>query len=291
MSRPRRLEFPVAVYHVTSRGDRREAIYRDDGVYTQRFNHRHGLVGRLFQGRYKAILVDRDAYLLALCRYVERAGLETCPRRTWDRRHRPHGWTATACTAILLGRAVTSAADRRRAAALYAQMLAESSDADLWQQGLRQQVFLGDEAFVGRMLGEQAARHGSPTRVDGIPRRQTRRPASLDRLLGQHGDRDQAIVHAYRDAGFTMIAIARQLGLSVSRVSRIISMAEARGKTWPLPPVLRPRPAGFFLSSRHFATRHEGLDQCYEPDSVTLPEPYTHLTQPHQEESCAGGCR
>lgn len=122
MSRPLRLEFPGAVYHVTSRGDRREPIYRDDadrvehlavlehaldrfdaevlayclmgnhyhlvlhtrqgnlsrlmrhlnGVYTQRFNQRHGLVGHLFQGRYKAIPVDRDAYLLALCSYVER---------------------------------------------------------------------------------------------------------------------------------------------------------------------------------------------------------------------------
>lgn len=110
-------------------------------------------------------------------------------------------------------------------------MLAESSDADLWQQGLRQQVFLGDEAFVGRMLDEQADRRGSPARADGIPRRQTRRPASLDRLLAQHGDRNEAIVHAYRDQGFTMSAIARQLGLSVSRVSRIISMAEAKGKT------------------------------------------------------------
>ena len=29
MSRPLRLEFPGAVYHVTSRGDRREPIYRD----------------------------------------------------------------------------------------------------------------------------------------------------------------------------------------------------------------------------------------------------------------------
>ena len=30
MSRPLRLEFPGAIYHVTSRGDRREAIYADD---------------------------------------------------------------------------------------------------------------------------------------------------------------------------------------------------------------------------------------------------------------------
>ena len=122
MSRPLRIKFPGAVYHVTLRGDRREPIYRDDedrtthleviaqamdrfdaqvlaycqmgnhyhlvlhtrqanlsrlmrhvnGVYTQAFNQRHALVGHLFQGRFKAILVDRDAYLLALCRYVER---------------------------------------------------------------------------------------------------------------------------------------------------------------------------------------------------------------------------
>ena len=39
------------------------------GVYTQAFNRRHAKVGHLFQGRFKAILVDRGAYncgLLAL---------------------------------------------------------------------------------------------------------------------------------------------------------------------------------------------------------------------------------
>ena len=41
-----------------------------NGVYTQRFNRRHGRVGHLFQGRFKAIVVDRDSYLLELCRYV-----------------------------------------------------------------------------------------------------------------------------------------------------------------------------------------------------------------------------
>ena len=121
MARPLRIEFPGAVYHVTSRGDRREAIFVDDqdrhallevvaqalsrfdaqalayclmdnhyhfvlhtrqanlsllmrhinGVYTQAFNRRHGKAGHLFQGRFKAILVDRDAYLLEVCRYVD----------------------------------------------------------------------------------------------------------------------------------------------------------------------------------------------------------------------------
>ncbi len=41
-----------------------------NGVYTQRFNTRHGRVGHVFQGRYKAILAERDSYLLELCRYV-----------------------------------------------------------------------------------------------------------------------------------------------------------------------------------------------------------------------------
>lgn len=41
-----------------------------NGVYTQASNRRHGRSGHLFQGRYKAILVDRDRYLLELSRYV-----------------------------------------------------------------------------------------------------------------------------------------------------------------------------------------------------------------------------
>lgn len=129
MSRPLRLEFEGALWHVTSRGNERRAIYRDDedreqflgvlgrvvsmfrwrlyawvlmgnhyhllletpepnlargmrqlnGLYTQRFNRRHRRAGHLFQGRYKAILVEKEAHLLELCRYVVlnpvRAGL------------------------------------------------------------------------------------------------------------------------------------------------------------------------------------------------------------------------
>jgi REP element-mobilizing transposase RayT len=42
-----------------------------NGVCTQTYNRRHNKVGHLFQGRFKAILVDRDAYLLEVCRYVD----------------------------------------------------------------------------------------------------------------------------------------------------------------------------------------------------------------------------
>ncbi len=38
--------------------------------YTQWFNRRHARIGHLFQGRYKAFLVQEDRYLLALIRYI-----------------------------------------------------------------------------------------------------------------------------------------------------------------------------------------------------------------------------
>ena len=120
MSRPLRLEFADALYHVTSRGNERKSIFLNEqdfllfleilskvckqfnwiihayclmtnhyhllvetpdanlakgmrqlnGVFTQSFNRNHHTVGHRLQGRYKAILVDKDDYLLELCRYI-----------------------------------------------------------------------------------------------------------------------------------------------------------------------------------------------------------------------------
>jgi len=46
-----------------------------NGVYTQAFNRRHGRTGHVFQGRFKAVLVDREHLLLDACRYVELVGV------------------------------------------------------------------------------------------------------------------------------------------------------------------------------------------------------------------------
>ena len=143
----------------TRQGNLSRLMRHINGVHTQQFNRRHGLVGHLFQGRFKAILVDRDAYLIALCRYVERnpvaAGLvatvdewawssdraQVCMASTpsWLDSDRLHG--------CLLGRSVASERDRARAAQKYAALVtdadegADESEASLWQTGLRQQVF------------------------------------------------------------------------------------------------------------------------------------------------------
>jgi len=54
-------------------------------AYTMGFNRRHGRVGHVFQGRYKSHLVEKDAYLLELTRYIHlnpvRAGLVDRPER------------------------------------------------------------------------------------------------------------------------------------------------------------------------------------------------------------------
>jgi len=292
MSRPLRIEFAGAVYHVTSRGDRREPIFRDEedrlcflgllgtaldrfdgevlshclmgnhyhlvlhtrqpnlsrlmrhlnGVYTQAFNRRHALAGHLLQGRFKAILVDRDPYLLALCRYVERnpvaAGLVARPEDWAWSSYRAHIGAALApawldCAGLygyLLGRPVVSARDRTWAQGRYAALVdsAKDEDTSFWQTALRSQVFLGDEDFVERMQALAAPALRSDREV---PRAHRQTRIDWTRCLQQcQGDRDRAIALAYRAGGHTMSAIGGFTDLSVSQIGRIVQR-EGKGKT------------------------------------------------------------
>lgn len=52
------------------------AMRHIDGIYTQRHNRLTGTDGPLFRGRYKAIVVDADEYLLSLSRYIHRNPIE-----------------------------------------------------------------------------------------------------------------------------------------------------------------------------------------------------------------------
>jgi REP element-mobilizing transposase RayT len=54
----------------TPKGNLSEFMRHFNISYTAAFNRRHRRVGHLYQGRYKAILVDQDSYLLELSRYV-----------------------------------------------------------------------------------------------------------------------------------------------------------------------------------------------------------------------------
>ena len=285
MSRPLRIEFPGAVYHVSSRGDRREDIFVDDtdrarflalvaqglarfdvqllayclmsnhyhfvlhtrqgrlsalmrhvnGVYTQAFNRRHDKVGHLFQGRFKAILVDREAYLLEVCRYVElnpvRAGM-VAGAADWPwssyRAHaglaQPPDWLGSDdLHCHLLGRDVTSMADRSRARKAYVALVAAARDSNLWATGLNRQIYLGDDDFVQRM--QDAALLGAQ-RSRSVPRAQRGSPRTLKQWLAHCATREEALRQAHAVSGFTMTALAAELGLTPARVGQLIARAE-----------------------------------------------------------------
>ena len=60
-------------YHLlikTPQANLSRAMRHINGVYTQRYNRLNKTDGSLFRGRYKAILVDSDAYLLHLSKYI-----------------------------------------------------------------------------------------------------------------------------------------------------------------------------------------------------------------------------
>ena len=60
-------------YHLCLRtpdGNLARVMRHLNGVYTQRFNRTHGRDGPLFRGRYKAIVIEAEAYLLAVIRYI-----------------------------------------------------------------------------------------------------------------------------------------------------------------------------------------------------------------------------
>ncbi|UCH46553.1 MAG: transposase [Betaproteobacteria bacterium] len=292
MARPLRIEFPGAVYHVTSRGDRQEPIFEDDddrlallnvvaqalsrfdgqmlayclmgnhyhfvlhtrkanlsklmrhinGVYTQAFNRRHVKVGHLFQGRFKAILVDSDAYLLEVCRYVElnpvRAGTTRKPD-TWRwSSYRAHAglepapqWLDTAeLHGYVLGRPARTASERRRAGQAYARLVASAKNVRLWDGALQKQIYLGDEDFVERM---QALADPQNSTDPDIPKIQRSKARTLRYWLTACQSREEALYRAHTESGISMTQLANEIGLSVSRVSRLIKQAEndlAKGK-------------------------------------------------------------
>jgi DNA-directed RNA polymerase specialized sigma subunit len=98
----------------------------------------------------------------------------------------------------------------------------------LWDQALRQQIYLGDEAFIERMQIR-----AKPTRMTSgeILLRQRSKPRTLAYWLANSKTREDALRQAHLKSGMSMSAIAVELNLSVSRISRLIARAEARNQS------------------------------------------------------------
>lgn len=219
---------------------------RLNGVYTQAFNRRHRRVGHVFQGRYKAILVDKESYLLELCRYVVlnpvRAKVVRRPENwPWSsyRFTAGHGkspeWLAAKKVVSLFSRRVT-----------YRQFVAEGLDQPSVWNHLRGQIYLGGEAFLKRM---ERLVHSKPAWGISQVQLQPLRPAaeevvkvvghafriSPSRVLDRsHQQAYQAAVYLLRRvANLSLRDLAERVGVSPGRISQIqayIEREQAEGK-------------------------------------------------------------
>jgi len=279
MTRPLRIEYPGAVYHITSRGNEKKAVFKDDqdckifldtlqhvnqrynwfchayclmgnhyhllietpdgnlsigmrqlnGVYTQLFNKRYRRVGHLFQGRYKAILIQKENHLLEVCRYVVlnpvRAGMVERPEdwhwssyRGTAGRGKSH---PSLTTDWILGQL---SGKRARAEKAYRQFVQGGmGKTSIWTE-VKGQTLLGDDEFVYSLI-DHLKKHKD---VSEIPKSQryVNRP-SLNQIF-QEGikmdklKRDKKIVEALVKHGYLQVEIASYLGMHYSTISNLL---------------------------------------------------------------------
>jgi REP element-mobilizing transposase RayT len=287
MARPLRIEYPGALYHVTSRGNARAKIFLDDhdyrkfldvlgsavkrfnwichayclmpnhyhmlietpdgnlsrgmrhlnGIYTQKFNWKHSRCGHLLQGRYKAILVDKDEYLLELSRYLMlnpvRAGITRFPweytwssyRATVGKERAPEFLT----TDWLLARCGDKRGLARRG---FENFVREGTKIKVspWSD-LKGQIYLGGEAFVENLLLEFS---GSKDKLREIPKEQryAGRQSLKELFEGKNRTnkklRNEAIYRAHARQGYKLLEIAEFLGMHYASISRIVGQVEER---------------------------------------------------------------
>lgn len=281
MTRPLRIEFPGALYHVTSRGDRRRAIFFQDedrrkwleilelvckrfnvvvhaycqmgnhfhlmpetlegnltqamrqlnSIYAQYFNRRYGLVGHVFQGRYKAILVQRESYLLELARYIvlnpvrggQVAKVDDWPWSSYPSTVGDCECPSWQCNQWLLDQFGPGPDAARQA---FRQFVLEGARLNSPLLETKHQFILGDDAFAER-YGELI----DSENCEAISRVQRRSAVkSLTEYQKTSSTRDDAMARAYLSTGYTMRQIGKFFGVHPETVSRAVKRA-ATGKT------------------------------------------------------------
>lgn len=192
-----------------------------NGRYSQAFNHRHGRAGHLFQGRYKALVVDDEVYLHQVARYIVLNPVRSslCGR--------PEEWPWSSYGAMcgedrgprcLRTAEALAAFDGRPvdARAAYVRFVEAGLNQPDPARLTRNQLYVGDEVFAAR-----AASWASPSSGE-VPRQQRRTRLSLAGLAEVHGRRNAAIAAAHASGLYTLSEIGSHFGLHYASVSKIV---------------------------------------------------------------------
>jgi len=282
MARPLRLEFEGALYHVISRGNARQEIFRDNvdyqqllkllaaaveryswlvhaycllsnhyhllvetpqpnlsagmrqlnGTYAQYFSRRHDQPGHLFQGRFKAYVVDKDSYLLELSRYIAlnpvKAGLVTSPGQWKWSSYRKTAGTEKGAPFLQTERILSHfSSSNDEARKLYIKFISEGGESSDPLKNARGGILLGSDLFVSQF--RQWLDRGVPEEV--VHREKHAARPSLPELF-QDRDRDEGIREAIGRWGYRLKEVGTYLGLHYSRVSKIAcAKPKAKSKT------------------------------------------------------------
>ncbi len=288
MARPLRIQYDGAVYHITSRGNAREPVFKDDedrrifleilhkantrynmlchayclmnnhyhliietpdgnlsdgmrqlnGVYTQLFNKRHNTVGHIFQGRYKAILIQKESHLLEVCRYVVlnpvRAKVAKEPDDwKWSSylgtagKEKPHPCLTTDWILGQFG------PNKRQSEKKYSEFVMAGIGKEKILKGAKGQSIIGEDEFIERFLNHVKGFE----EVKEIPKSQRYlgRPILAELFEGVKEKKEISgkAKEAVERYGYSQKEVADYLGIHYSTVSRMVNkdIDYARNKT------------------------------------------------------------
>jgi len=220
-------------YHLlieTPEGNLSRGMRQLNGLYTQRFNQRHQSVGHLLQGRYKAILVDKDNYLLELCRYVVlnpvRAKIVKDPTDWKWSTYRATIGDDQGIPGLTTDWILSQFGKEQKAAfSRYQAFVLSGIKAESPLKAIKGQLFLGQENFIENIKHLMRGKE----KLKEIPREQryiARPPLNEIFKCKDKKSKDQVIYEAHLQYGYTLKDIAEYIGVHYTTVSRAIKKIE-----------------------------------------------------------------
>ncbi len=216
-------------YHLlleTPDGNLSQGMRDLNGNYAQSFNSRHDRVGHLFQGRYKAIVVEKEVYLCELAKYIAnnpvKEGLvKSADEWVWGSHQATIGKTEAPSwltTDFILGHFSTN---RQMALEEYRGFVSSLEGGGDPYNNVRKGAIIGSEQFAFSLWEKFESSEEIKDVV--VSERMIGRPSLNDIFSGAGTlkQRDDRIIAAKRRAGYTITEIANHLQLHRTTVSRI----------------------------------------------------------------------